>query len=291
MDYQEFREHWDGVRSSVLSLVEQVEVGLKLPTQELSADTLTRDFPKIPFTKRIWTAWLSNTTRMQGVRRRDRFPYATHPTRMALICCWLLKDQKIKEDSAILAITHDYLEEGDGLSKAGLAKMRNTFPAEPDGCLAAVILSEPIINYDALGDASEFPFWRRVAYVVQAKAALRSLGNQNFANACLADKIDNLHDLSYIANDPRLTPEKKSIKLNHRLGYFIFVEEAIGTLAAKEIQTILAAGIQSKITEFNLNVADVRREADGLLARLEEKGTYIAEMTRAYQATLGLSLI
>lgn len=291
MNYQEFRARWDEVRSSVLSLVEQAEARLKAPTHELNSETLARDFPNIPFTKRIWDAWLANTTKLHGVRRRDCFPYATHPTRMALICCWLFADLSIKENSAVLALTHDYLEEGDGVNQAGLAAMQQVFPTEADACLAAVVLSEPMIDYDALGSAAEFPFWRRVAYVMQAEAAIRTLKNQNFANACIADKIDNLHDLSYIATDSRLSHEKRAIKLNHRLGYFLFVEEAIGALAAKEMQSILAAGIQSKITEFGLNPDDAHKEAQHLTKRTKAKGSQIVEMTRSYQETLGIQLI
>lgn len=291
LNYQEFRRRWDAVRSSVLLLVEHTEARLKTPTEELNAATLARDFPDIPFTERIWNAWLANTKKLQGVRRRDRFPYATHPTRMALICCWLFDDQIIKENSAVLAITHDYLEEGDGISLEGVAAMQKIFPNEADACLAAIVLSEPMIDYNALGDASEFPFWRRVAYLLQTEAAIRALGNQIFANACLADKIDNLHDLSYIANDSRLTPETRSVKLNHRLGYFLFVEEAIGPLAAKELQSILAAGIQSKSTEFGLDLADAHKESQKLAIRTKAKAPQIIEMTRAYQANLGLKLI
>lgn len=289
MEYQEFRAKWDAARGPVLDLVRRVEDRLDAG-EKLAAETLASDFPHLPFTRRLWTVWLGNTAKLRGVKRLDRFPYATHPTRMALMCCWLIGEAKLREDSGVLAIVHDYLEEGDGLTVGGIDAMRRTFPEEPAALQAGVVLSEPLVDYVSLGRASEYSFWRRVAYVVQAKDAIERLGEQAFANAALVDKIDNLHDLDYIALDSRSTPEKRAMKLAHRLGYFRFVARELGGYAAPEVLAMLEKGIVSRTGEFGVDPTDVDLSTDDLVERARGKRSAIARMVREYQATLGLRL-
>lgn len=289
MDYQDFRARWDQAKGPVLDLVHRVETALGAaapPTPE----SLVRDFATFPFDRRVWAAWLGNTEKLQGVKRLDRFPYATHPTRMAMICLWVLGGGAAADDAAVLALLHDYLEEGDGLHAAGLEAMRRRFPDEPKACLAGVVLSEPVIDYVSLGRSSELSYWRRVAYVLQARDAIERLGEPSFADAALADKLDNLHDLDYVALDPRLSPAKRASKLADRLGFFRFVARRIGPLAAPNMAALLDAGIAQRSAELGVDAALMEAAAQGLEERALGQGSAILKMTRAYQLELGLSL-
>ncbi len=289
MDYQEFRAKWDAARGPVLDLVRRVEDRLTAK-EVLGEAALVSEFPHFPFSPRIWRVWLGNTAKLQGVKRLDRFPYATHPTRMALICCWLIDEDKVREDSGVLAIVHDYLEEGDGLTKDGIDAMRRQFPEEAAALVAGVVLSEPIVDYASLGRSTELSFWRRVAYVLQAKDAIEQLGDQAFANAALADKLDNLHDLDYIALDPRMTPEKRAMKLAHRLGYFRFVARELGAFAAPALRSMLERGITNRTYEFGVSQGDVDLSTDDLAERARGKRSVLTRMTKEYQSALGLRL-
>lgn len=289
MDYQEFRAKWDAARGPVLDLVRRIEDRLT-DGEVLDALALATEFPHFPFSPRLWRVWLGNTAKLQGVKRIDHFPYATHPTRMALICCWLIAEGSIQEDSAVLAIVHDYLEEGDGMTRDGLDAMRRQFPEEAAAAIAGVVLSEPIVDYVSLGRSTELSFWRRVAYVLQAKDAIETLGDQAFANAALADKLDNLHDLDYVARDARLTPEKRAMKLAHRLGYFRFVARELGAFAAPALRSMLESGISSRISELGVNPSDVDLSTDDLAERARGKRSVLTRMTKEYQSALGLRL-
>src|SRR5438067_1043027 len=113
--YQAFRRLLEIRRANALALVTAAETLLgTVPEAELTPERLLTAAglrpDAIQYPPRVWAAWLGNTARLRGVKRIDRAPYATHPTRMALVCLAVLGDGGV--DAAVAAILHDYLEEG-----------------------------------------------------------------------------------------------------------------------------------------------------------------------------------
>lgn len=288
MNYPVFRKKLDALRPDVLTLVQNVEHALE---RNIPIDTceLAKSYPDLPFSKRIWDIWLLNTRKLRGVKRRDHLPYATHPTRMAAICCWQSDEMATSvEDAAVLAILHDYLEEGDGLTPQGLEQLKADIPSEPDGHRAAVLLSEPMIDYHQFGSELEKPFWQRVAYVIQVLDTISQAGHVAFANASVADKIDNLHDLNYIQNDSRLTSEKRIRKLSERLGYFRFIEQMLGLHASPSLLLWLTAGIEERRKEFGVTDAQVATQTERLHAMYDANKERMVPLIQSYQKKMGV---
>jgi (p)ppGpp synthase/HD superfamily hydrolase len=297
MRYPELRHRLDGARSLSLGLVNAAEAHLAKGSDAPPAPAVllagsAAGAAVFTFSDRVWDAWLGNTAKLRGVKRIDAAPYATHPTRMALLCHWLLPEEGgERDDSEVIAILHDYLEEGDGFTPEAIAAMRRRFPREPAAAVAAVVLSEPQIDYDTLGPARELSSWRRVAYVVQAEDAVQRFGGRAFANAALVDKLDNLHDLGYIVGNRSLAPAVKAAKLAARLGYVHFVGEALADEAHPELLAAVREATAALLQEYGVTVAEVVAERDDLERRRQERQTQIQGMVREYHRSLGLTLV
>jgi len=290
LDYREFKARLEQEKPRVLELVRDGERLIAAPADdERPTSMLPALADEFPFSARVWDVWIGNTRKMRGVKRIDLLPYATHPTRMALFCYWILEDEgSARDDAAVLALLHDYLEEGGGIRPETIAAMRDVFPEEPRGVLAAIVLSEPDIAYDRLGSEAQRSFWMRVAYLIQAVDAMAHLRDPTFANAALADKLDNLHDFGYIEHNPKLSPARRSHKLAQRLAYFAVVGEALRPWASTPMYLMLKAATSARAEALKVPADLVAVERATLEAARRDHGERILEMIREYQRVIGL---
>lgn len=254
---------------------------------------IVRRYPEVPFTARVWHVFFANTLRLSGVKRIDRRPYATHPTRMAMSCYWFAgaaapAGAGAADDAATAALLHDYLEESGGISAASYADLRRRLPGEALATAAAVLLSEPEIAYERLGRASELSIMRRVAYVVQASDALARGAPSALADAALVDKLDNLHDLGYLDKEP--DPARRARKLAQRIAFFELVAERIGPFGDPLVWSMLKAGIVAHIVALGLDGV-VQGERAVLRGRLVEAEAQIRAMTQEYHRRIGVELV
>ncbi len=170
--------------------------------------------------------------------------------------------------------------------------MQRRFPGEPRAVLGAVVLSEPLVDYAQFHNGSDGDLhqWRRVAYIVQAVGAVRTLEERSFANAAMIDKLDNLHDLAYLSQ-VRQTPEQLHRRLARRLGYFNVVHAELLPWASPEVATLLAAATAARQQEFGVPAALVQEAEAELRSRLALRRHVLADMITAYQRHLGVALV
>lgn len=281
MDYRTLKAKLEEARGLARAVVADAEAAPDLAT------VVAKHGAVLPFTKRVWDVFHGNVLKLRGVQRIDKHPYATHPTRMALLCLWGLAGEAGAEDAAVLALLHDYLEEGDGMTPDAVAAMRRRFPAEPDAAIAAVVLSEPFIDYLSLGPESETAQWRRVAYVAQAVDALETGLPASFADAALADKLDNLHDLGYLEQRP--AGAKRAVSLAQRVAFFTLVEQELGPRATPAMRRLLADGLAARIEELQI-AREVEAELADLRDRLEGQRSVLRRLIRRYHGEIKLEL-
>lgn len=281
MTYDQFIQRLESLRPKVLDLVRGTEVSLR-------AGTKPQDIPPpddAPFSSFLWGAYCQNTYKLLGVRRITGTPYATHPTRMAIMTLAVLKASPAREKSALFTIFHDYLEEGDGRTAEGVANFYREYPGQPEAVFCAVVLSEPEIDYEVFSERRKT--MQNVAYVAQLRVWLPRL-DESYANASLADKLDNIHDLTYITQNPRYTPEKKMGRLIEKFGYFLFVLTAIGSLADPLLQQLLEEAIWRVSARHHIEPTVVRAESARLERLLASHATQLQDMIVGYHRRIGL---
>lgn len=284
--YEMWRVAFESVRTRVLKLVVATESAIDVATLA----GLRAQHADFRFSDRVWDAYVGNAAKLKGVKRIDRKPYATHPTRMALTCQWVLpRSGDRADDAAVIALLHDYLEEGDGMTPGGVEAMRRRFPREPDAVVAAVLLSEPVIPYEELGPAHELGFWRRAAYLRQALDALAAGCPGTFADAALADKLDNMHDLSYIERNPKLSGERRHAKLADRLGYFALVEELLRPHATEALAALVREAVTARTRELGGPPASVAQANERLATALDQATPHMRRLIRAYHDAIGIA--
>lgn len=280
-------EEWVAQRQAADSLVERMVVETESScslTSDVGRREIMERYAALPFSPRVWAVYFANTLRLAGVKRIDRRPYATHPTRMALSCYWLASPT-VAEDVAVAALLHDYLEESGGITAGSFAQLRRLLPSEPLATLAAVVLSEPEIPYERLGRASELSIIRRVAYVVQALDVLQGGAPESLANAALVDKLDNLHDLGYL--DREQDAERRIKKLAQRVAFFSLVLEQLGAFSAAVFRETLRVAIEARTRALGLSQAK-DRELAILRDRFASSQTEIRRMTGEYHRRIGI---
>jgi hypothetical protein len=287
MSYQEWIKNRDSSEQHVEDLVRLTEVIAQVSGTEVStakSEVLVK-FDWLPFSPRVWQVYFANTLALAGVKRIDKRPYATHPTRMALSCYWLAP-RDLAEDSAVPALLHDYLEESGGISAASIAALKNILPHESLAVPAAVYLSEPDIAYNTLGSEEEESKLKRVAYLIQASDALKKGYPPALVNASIVDKLDNLHDLGYLNNVSDL--EKRLRKIAQRIAFFQQTLEHIGPFASASFQTMLKTAIVARTQEFGVEKL-LQEELSSLTEHTDRSKETIKNMVGAFHKRIGLS--
>lgn len=281
MGYQKYLTSKDETNAIVQTLVLETIEKLHIDSTEIRRE-LREKYSFLPFSDRVWDMYFLNTFSLAHVKRKDGRPYATHPTRMALLA-YLYLDSQSAEEIAVPALLHDYLEETDGISKASVQKMKGMLEAEPLAVKSAILLSEPMIDYEQLGPHPLHPYLKRVSYVLQARNAFRKLPIRELANVSLIDKIDNLHDLGYL--DQNHTAERRNEKLSQRVAFFILVLREIGPFADAIFREVLEQAIQSYMSRYDLTSYCTKEVAklDGLITKFERE---IGLMTESYHRQL-----
>jgi hypothetical protein len=201
---------------------------------------------------------------------------------MALSCYSLAKGA-MADDSAAPALLHDYLEESGGISLESIALLRKRLPNEPLAVPAAVFLSEPLIAYEKLGSPDDRSKLKRVAYIIQARDALRRGFPQALANASVVDKLDNLHDLGYL--DKETSPLKKSLKTAQRIAFFKLTLLEIGPHASPKFSSVLADAIIARAREFKIETL-VSAELESLVSMMEQTESAIEDMIVHYHKNI-----
>ncbi|MCX6116506.1 MAG: hypothetical protein NT027_03120, partial [Proteobacteria bacterium] len=253
--------------------------------QDFDINQIKSEFTDLGFSERIWKFYFINALGLIGVKRMNNIPYATHPTRMAMNCQWLCPPEHA-EDASICALMHDYLEETGGISKISVAKMRENIPNESIAIHAAVFLSEPMIDYLSLGPTSDLSKLKRVAYVLQAHDILDCHRYPALANASLADKLDNLHDLEYLTK--KSDSELRKRKIAERLAFFSYTLAKIGPFAKGCITEILQEALAHKTSE--LSREDLVQEEIASLHSIENRAiNLMRQMILDFHQTIDLA--
>lgn len=283
MTYDEFFTRLEALRPKVLDMVRATESALRAGVKPEAIS-----FPEDgTFTPLLWRAYCQNAYKLLGVKRITGTPYATHPTRMALMTMAVLAETAHWEKSALFTIFHDYLEEGDGRTAEGVHNFQREYPGRPDAVFCAVVLSEPQIDYEVFAERRKT--MQNVAYVAQLVEWLPRLKDPSYANASLADKLDNIHDLAYITANARYTPEKMAQRLLEKFGYFLFVLTAIGPMADSQLQQLLEEAIWRISARHRFAETAVRAESAHLERLLAAHGAQLKSMIAAYHSRLGLA--
>lgn len=220
-----FQEQWRQFQQQALALVTRFET---LVEQGLSPREAAANLA-LPFQGQLAEAFVQNAYKLMGVKRIMGSPYATHPTRMAMIANLLLGGSVHAERSALFAMFHDYLEEGDGRHAEAVSLFRTEWSGDQTVVEAAIFLSEPVIDFTPYPHKKDWV--EDVAYVLQITDRMALRPDEALVNASLIDKLDNAHDLVYITENRRYSPEKKMDRLVEKLGYFRFVLEHLGPWA------------------------------------------------------------
>ncbi len=198
-----------------------------------------RDLPNLDAAGK--KAMLLNVQAMQGVLRKDGLPYATHPARLAMVLDHTLSRSKAR-DAHVFALLHDYLEELDARDAAGFEALGAAFPERPDAAFAAIVLTQPDLDYATINRRFGLPAGAKVAktvaYVVQLRDFLAGGGERAYADSCLADKIANLTDLGFITDDPTKPAEQQRAALAYMVGKYSYVIDAIGPFASKPLREL-----------------------------------------------------
>lgn len=284
MKYSEFVTWLDTLRPSVLELVSMSEA-------QLLKGQAIQDLPRhtqFPFSDKLWRAYNQNTAKLLGVKRITGTPYATHPTRMALMAIQLIADGHQKELSAFYTIFHDYLEEGDGRTVEGVAKFRQEFPNCVDAVQCAIYLSEPQIDYGQFPERQKV--LENVAYVRQLAMVWPQLKESAFINASLIDKLDNIHDLDYITCNPTYSPERKNQRLLEKFGYFYFVYATLGQYADPYLGSMLHEAVRTIAASYGFRWEQVEERHQYLRRLYDQYAKDMQRMIREYHQALGMQL-
>lgn len=243
-------------------VLEAVEVASSIRSASMKASFQEGLQKKFPFDKATWQAFWENAIRMKTVVRKTGIPYATHPTKMALILYFVLGKSDQTHKAAQVALLHDYLEEGDGFTPETFDAANQKVDLCPEACLGAVLLSEPMIDYDVFKAPNRI--MQHIAYTKQILLNKNKLKTHHF-NAVMADKIDNGHDWEYITGRDDLSEESKRTRLAVRLGYMKFILINIGCLADARLADLLNQTIAYYAKYFSFK----QEELDVVVHRLE----------------------
>ncbi len=238
------------------------------------------------FDEDTWRVFWVNTLRMRSVTRKTGEPYATHPTRMAMLALGVIGRNPSGQKSARICLLHDYLEEGDGVSFESIQKLKEDLAGQsPAARMGAVLLTEPLIDY------SQYPRPRRwmeqVSYVLQVRTAYPRLLNEHF-NSIFLDKIDNGHDWRYIVENADLSEERRRARLIQKLGHFSFVAEAFADRANLKLLQLLRKTITDSAREFAITKDEVRFVKVAYENTLVEHRESLSKAIDQYWSDLGI---
>lgn len=289
MNYQDFLARWQTIGKITQQIVAATE-------QELSRcgdPLLMKQNTALPFTELEWQAFALNTAKLVGVKRLRGGPYASHPTRMAFFMAELLRDDDAhRTDSVIYCLFHDYLEEGDGRNRPALMAFGEAFGTRIDAVRAAVLLSEPQIDCQDIMAASTKPIKPKhlevISYIVQIEQALATNKARALANTCIMDKIDNLHDLSYILKNPKLSPTRLTARLCEKMAIVACVGRHLGGQCDPQLLDILNDSLADKTAALNLPAGQIDEVAATLDTLYSAYSAPLWDKIRGYQQKIGL---
>lgn len=289
MDYQTFLTKWQQISATTRKVVDTTERKL----QECKDPLLIPKDATLPFNDLEWQAFTLNTAKLVGVKRLRGGPYASHPTRMAYFLAQFLADSDdARSDSVIYCLFHDYLEEGDGRNKPALMAFGQAFGSRLDAVQAAVLLSEPQIDFNDIIAASAEPIKAKhlevVSYVIQIEKALSHSNARALVNTCIMDKIDNLHDLAYILKDPKLSPERKASRLSEKMAIMGFIDHHLGSACEPQLLTLLRKSLDHKIQELSLDAPAIRVVGDKLTRLYDQHADTLWHKIAGYHQKIGL---
>lgn len=289
MNYQTFLARWQHISTETRKIVDETELQLHLCKDPL----LIAKNPKLPFTDLEWQAYALNTAKLVGVKRLRGGPYASHPTRMAYFMAELLPETDAdRSDSIIYCLFHDYLEEGDGRNRPALMAFGKAFGSRIDAVRAAVLLSEPQIDYEEIIAPSTTTIKPKhleiVAYVLQIENALSDGRGRALVNTSIMDKIDNLHDLAYILKDPKLSPERITARLCEKMAIVRFIEQRLGPYCDPKLLDILVSSIAHKKQELALPSSPIDDIFTHVCQLYQNHHQVLWQKIVAYQQKIGL---
>lgn len=257
MDYRDYLLKLNSYRRRALDMVADVESRFEsgLKPEDLYSKAQSA------FSPDVWQAFCLNSFKLLGVERKSGGPYAVHPTRMALVSGDLgLPGHQVKQ-MQILSLFHDYLEESGGRNVAGVDSFRSEYD-NAEGIKSAVFLSEPQISMSGF-DAPHRTL-EAVAYSCQLSLTSSRLG-PSYIGVCLLDKLDNLHDLDYVMQNPRLSASRKRSHLIRKFGQTRFVlQEFENKYSSLSAYNLLDRGVHGRSRELGIDEREVLSEASRL---------------------------
>lgn len=247
MKYCDFVDRWQEIDEIVNKIILDVEASFSsgIPLMELSQKS------ELPFNELEWRGFCLNTHKLMGVQRMRGGPYSSHPTRMAFFLSEALVNSPSRSTSVLYALFHDYLEEGDGRNKVGLKNFTKLFGQYPDVVKAAIYLSEPQLPKDLLD--CKFKHLEVISYIIQIEMCHTRSDYEPLINTSIMDKIDNLHDLSYIIKHKNLSSQRISERLCEKFAIFQLIVEKIGDNCDKILSNLFNEAIEKRKTELNLD--------------------------------------
>lgn len=289
MNYQTFLARWQHISNETRKVVDETERQLHHCKDPL----LIAKNPTLPFNDLEWQAYTLNTAKLVGVKRLRGGPYASHPTRMAYFMAELLPESDSdRSDSIIYCLFHDYLEEGDGRNRPALMAFGKAFGSRIDAVQAAVLLSEPQIDYTEIIASSATRIKAKhleiAAYVIQIEQALSHGRERALANTCIMDKIDNLHDLAYILKDPKLSAARVTARLCEKMAIVGFIEDRLGRYCEPKLLDILQSSIAHKKRELELPSATIEDIQSRVGQLYQDHHQLLWQKIVAYQQKIGL---
>jgi hypothetical protein len=267
------------------SIATDIKVAQQVESQD-EKDAFQKQKQDWGFDPQTWQVFWLNTKRMMSVLRKTGEPYATHPTRMAMLALSILGQNESGQQSARICLLHDYLEEGDGVSRESIYRLGEDLGSKYGSARSgAALLTEPVIDY------KRFPRPRRwmeqVAYVLQVRIAADRLTPEHY-NSIYLDKVDNGHDWRYITENESLSEERRRVRLMQKLGYFSFVAEAFADKVELRILHLLRETIDQSAREFAVTKDEIRFVKESYENTLVEHRDVLEKAIEAYWSEIGI---
>jgi hypothetical protein len=250
--YLDFKKLFEEKSNFVSSFVDKVH-------SQIDSNSLTIESVKssLGFSDHDAKAFILNTKALRHVKRKTGEPYSTHPTRAALVAKELLNESIQGEVEIILM--HDYLEEGIGVSVQNYKDELAKYPLFQKGLFGSLVLTEPMLDYEKFSGPKKL--LQYIAYV-EVIFSLKDHLSQDYFNALIFDKLDNIECWDYITKNPNFTDERKSHKLHQKLVYYEYILEHLGGLAYPKVSSILEQAVDFWKVELGLSEPELSKHRE-----------------------------
>lgn len=284
MLYSDFLKRWEEINQTVAIVVQQLEKCFKSGLSPIEIS----NSGDLPFNDLEWQGFCLNTYKLLGVSRMRGGPYSTHPTRMAYFLSEALKNSEFREKSVLYALFHDYLEEGDGRNTTGIQNFTEVFGDYPDVVKASIFLSEPQIPFAPI--QGKIRHLDVVSYIIQI-LLLKNYNNfEALTNTSIMDKIDNLHDLSYIIKNKKLDQGKVHDRLCEKIGIFQFIDDKIGHKCDTILSGLLKEALIVKTRDLGLDKTVVDSYYKTLNNLFDENRILFEQKILKYHKSIGIEI-